>query len=326
MNQPIDVVTGAFSYSGRFIAAELLERGRGVRTLTNHPKPGDPLASRIPAQALDFEDSAALVTALRGADTLYNTYWVRAPRGGVTHTIAVENTKRLIDAARRAGVRRIVHTSIANPTSSTLSYYRGKAELETAVRSSGLSYAIVRPTLLFGEGDVLINNIAWLLRHLPVFGIPGDGRYRLQPVHVRDHAGLLVHAGLDSTDQIVDSAGPEIFTFEQLVHLLRRAMGLHTVVLHVPPALAMVGATIVGRLTGDLLLTRDELDDLMRDILLSHEPPRGRTRLTDWLPSHRDQIGRGYASEIERHYRTATAIGREARSGPGRIARARGAS
>lgn len=309
MNPPTDVVTGAFSYSGRFVAAELLERGRGVRTLTNHPNPSDPLAPRIPAQPLDFDDSAALVSALSGADTLYNTYWVRAPRVGVPHALAVENTKRLIDAARRAGIRRIVHTSIANPTASRLSYYSGKAELEAAVRSSGLSYAIVRPTLLFGEGDVLINNIAWLLRHLPVFGIPGDGRYRLQPMHVRDHAALMVQTGLESLDRVVDSAGPEIFTFEELVRLLRGAMGLHTVVLKMPASLAMLGATVAGRLTRDMMLTRDELDDLMRDILVSHEPPRGRTRLSDWVLSNRDQIGRGYASEIERHYRPEKTTG-----------------
>jgi NADH dehydrogenase len=300
---PTDVVTGAFSYSGRFVAAELLERGRGVRTLTNHPNPRDPLASRIPAQPLDFEDSGALTAALSGADTLYNTYWVRAPRVGVPHTIAVDNTKRLIEAARGAGVRRIVHTSIANPTASRLSYYRGKAELEDAVRASGLSYAIVRPTLLFGEGDVLVNNIAWLLRHLPVFGIPGDGRYRLQPMHVRDHAALLVQTGLESTNQIVDSAGPDIFAFDELVVLLRRAMGVHTLVLRLPPALAMVGADLAGRLTGDMLLTRDELDDLMHDILVSHEPSRGRTRLTDWLKTNADVVGRVYASEVARHVR-----------------------
>src|ERR1700694_645941 len=321
-----DVVTGAFSYSGRFIAVLLLERGRGVRTLPNHARPDHPLASRIPTYPLDFSDDAALVTALTGTDTLYNTYWVRAPHGGLTHSVAVENTRRLIDAARRAGVRRIVQTSIANPTASTRSYYRGKAALEDAVRSSGLSYAVVRPTLLFGEGDVLINNIAWLLRHLPLFGIPGDGRYRLQPMHVRDHAALLVQSGLESSDQIVDSAGPDIFTFEELVHLLRHALGLHTVVLHMPPTLAMVGATVAGRITRDMLLTRDELDDLMRDILISHEPPRGRTRLVDWLRTNADTLGRVYASEIERHYRPATAIRREARSGPGQIARARGAS
>jgi uncharacterized protein YbjT (DUF2867 family) len=298
----VDIVTGAFSYSGRFVAAQLLERGRDVRTLTNHPKPEDPLAPQIPTYPLNFEDADALVAALKGADTLYNTYWVRAPHGSLTHAVAVDNTKRLIDAARRAGIRRFVHTSIANPTASSLSYYRGKMELEAAVRSSGLSYAIVRPTLLFGEGDVLINNIAWLLRHLPVFGIPGDGRYRLQPMHVQDHAALLVKAGNESSDQIVDSAGPEIFTFVELVHLLRRAMRVSTVVIHMPPALAMLGANISGRITGDMLLTRDELDDLMRDILISHEPSRGTTRLTDWLRLHRDDVGRHYASEMERHY------------------------
>ena len=298
-----DVVTGAFSYSGRFIAAQLLEHGRSVRTLTNHPRPDHQLAARIPTYPLDFTDGAALVTALTGADTLYNTYWVRAPHGSLTHTVAVDNTERLIDAARRAGVRRIVQTSIANPTASTSSYYQGKAALEEAVRSSGLSYAIVRPTLLFGEGDVLINNIAWLLRRLPVFAIPGDGRYRLQPMHVQDHASLLVEVGSQPADVVVDSAGPEIFTFDELVRLLRRAMNLRTIVLHTPPVLALAGATVAGRLAGDMLLTRDELDDLMRDILVSHEPPRGTTRFTDWLPLHRDEVGRHFASEIERHYR-----------------------
>jgi NADH dehydrogenase len=209
----------------------------------------------------------------------------------------------LIAAARRAGVRRIVQTSIANPTASTTSYYRGKAALEDAVRSSGLSYAIVRPTLLFGEGDVLINNIAWLLRHLPVFAIPGDGRYRLQPMYVKDHAGLLVEVGSQSTDVVVDSAGPEIFSFDELVHLLRRATQVRTLVVHTPPVLALAGAMVAGRLAGDMLLTRDELDDLMHDILVSHEPPRGTTRLTDWLPLHRDEVGRHYASEIARHYK-----------------------
>ena len=299
----VDVVTGAFSYSGRFIAALLLERGRAVRTLTNHPRPDHPLSSRIPTYPLDFSDDASLVTALTGTDTLYNTYWVRAPHGELTHAAAVENTKRLIDAARRSGVRRIIQTSIANPTGSTLSYYRGKAALEDAVRSSGLSYGIVRPTLLFGEGDVLINNIAWLLRHLPVFAIPGDGRYRLQPMHVEDHARLQVEVGSETKNVIVDSAGTEIFTFDELVHLLRRGLNLRTLVVHTPPALALAGALIAGRLAGDMLLTRDELDDLMRDILVSHEPPRGTTRLTDWLPKHRDEVGRRYASEMDRHYR-----------------------
>jgi nucleoside-diphosphate-sugar epimerase len=307
MNRPVDIVTGGFSYSGRFVAAELLVRGREVRTLTNHPRPQDPLASRIATFPLDFNDGDGLAAAMQGADTLYNTYWVRAPHGSLSHDVAVENTRSLFAAARRAGVRRIVHTSIANPTESTLTYYRGKAATEAAVQSSGLSYGIVRPTLLFGEGDVLINNIAWLLRHLPIFWVPGDGSYRLQPMHVKDHAQLLVQIGGESTNEVVDSAGPEIFSFDELVHLLRSAMRLRTLVLHMPPAFAMLGATVAGRMTGDMMLTRDELDDLMRDILISHEPPRGTTRLTEWLPANAATLGRTYASEMERHYRRPAA-------------------
>jgi NADH dehydrogenase len=304
MIQHVDVVTGAFSYSGRFIAAQLLDKGRGVRTLTNHPNPDHPLADRIPAYPLDFNDVQTLVRVLKGADTLYNTYWVRAPHGSVSHATAVENTRRLIEAACGAGVRRIVHTSIANPTASSLTYYRGKAELEQLVRNSGLSYAIVRPTLIFGEGDVLINNIAWLLRHLPIFGIPGTGTYRLQPVHVKDHASIIVAAGAESGNLVLDSAGPEIFTFSELVRLLKHSMQLRTVLVRMPAQLAMLGARVAGFLTGDMLLTRDELDDLMRDILVSNEPPRGTTRLTTWLQTNREWIGRQYASEIDRHYRS----------------------
>ncbi len=306
MSTPVDTVTGAFSYSGRFIAAQLLERGRDVRTLTNHPRYDDPLSARVPTFPLDFDDNAALVAALKGTDTLYNTYWVRAPHGSLSHDMAVNNTRRLIEAAVHAGVRRIVHTSIANPTDSTLSYYRGKAATEAAVRASGLSYGIVRPTLLFGEGDVLINNISWLLRHLPVFGIPGDGRYKLQPMHVEDHAHLLVVVGADHADVVVDSAGPEIFAFVELVRLLRDGLGSRTLLLHVSPALAMMGASLAGRLTRDMTLTRDELDDLMAGILVSKENPRGTTRLSKWLPANRETLGRRYHSEMDRHYRRPT--------------------
>lgn len=302
-------MTGAFSYSGRFIAGRLLDRGREIRTLTNHPRLDDPSGERIRAYPLDFADSTGLIAAMNGADTLYNTYWVRAPHGSLTHALAVENIRRLVEAARRAGVRRLVHTSIANPTASTRSYYQGKAAAEEVIRSSGLSYAIVRPTLLFGEGDVLINNIAWLLRRLPIFGIPGNGNYRLQPIHVRDHANVLVTAGGDSANLVLDSAGPETFTFIELVRLIRGTVGARSLVLRVPPALAMLGATVAGRLSRDMVLTQDELDDLMDDILVSHEPPRGTTRLTEWLATNRDAVGRRYASEMDRHYRRPVPTG-----------------
>src|SRR5207245_7069009 len=107
-----------------------------------------------------------------------------------------------------------------NPTASTHPYYASKAQLEEALRSTGMSYAIVRPTLVYGEGDVLINNIAWVLRHFPVFAIPGEGAYRLQPVHVDDVASIAVTAGLAGENTTIDAAGPAIPSFVELVHMI----------------------------------------------------------------------------------------------------------
>ncbi len=305
----LDVITGAFSYTGRFLAPRLLDRGRQLRTLTNHPAPGHPLAGRIEAHPLDFTQPERLVESLRGADTLYNTYWVRSTHGAASFAQAVRNTTVLVDAACTAGIRRLVHVSIANPSDSDLPYYRGKAQLEDVVRRSGLSYAIIRPTLLFGRGDVLINNIAWFLRHLPVFGIPGNGRYRLQPVFVDDYADRIVEAGLVDQDVVVDVAGPEIFTFEALVRTLRDAIGRRTPLIHLPPSLAIAGTRAVSLAIRDMVLTGAELRGLMAELLVSRQPSTCPTRLSEWAPRAGDSLGRRYASELDRHYRGAASTG-----------------
>jgi len=303
----LDLVTGAFSYTGRFIATRLLARGRRLRTLTNHPDPRHPLATRIEALPLDFARPDLLVEALRGADTLYNTYWVRSTHGPASFAQAVRNTTVLVDAARAAGIRRLVHVSIANPTESDLPYYRGKADLEDVVRRSGLSYAIIRPTLLFGHGDVLINNIAWFLRHLPVFGIPGNGRYRLQPVFVEDYADRIVEAGLLDQNVITDVAGPEIFPFEDLVRTLRDAIGRRTKLIHLPPGVAVAATRAISLAIGDMVLTGAELRGLMAELLVSKQPSTCPTGLSEWARQAGDSLGRRYASELDRHYRAAAA-------------------
>ncbi|HEY9286990.1 MAG TPA: NAD(P)H-binding protein [Candidatus Dormibacteraeota bacterium] len=299
----LDLVTGAFSYTGRFVAPRLLRRGRQLRTMTNHPDRSSPLYAHVETSALDFERPDRLVEVLRGVDTLYNTYWVRSTHGAASFAQAVQNTRILIDAAVEARVRRIVHVSIANPGKSDMPYYRGKAELETAVRQSGLSYAIIRPTLLFGHGDVLINNIAWFLRHLPVFGIPGDGQYRLQPVFVEDYADRIVEAGAAADNVILDVAGPERFTFEGLVRLLRDAMGRRTRLVRMPPPLALAGARAVSVVLRDITLTSNELTGLMAELLISDEPSSCPSRLSEWVRAHQQELGHRYASEITRHYR-----------------------
>jgi NADH dehydrogenase len=298
----LDVVTGAFSYTGRHIAEELLARGRHVRTLTRRPDPSHPLASRVETAPLAFDD--ALSESLEGADTLYNTYWVRFERGATTFERAVANTRALFAAAQRAGVRRVVHVSVASPSvDSQFPYFRGKAQTEEALRESGLSHAIVRPTLIFGPEDVLLSNIAWALRRLPLFLVAGDGRYEVQPVSARDTARICVDAGEREDDVVVDAAGPERLAFEALVELVARATGARARIRHAPPAVALAVARLAGLLLRDVVVTRDELDGLRAGLLVSHEPPRGTDRIGPWLEEHGSDLGRTYTSELARNFR-----------------------
>ncbi len=315
------MVTGAFSYTGRYIARRLLAAGAQVLNLTGHPGRPDPFEGRVPVAPLDFRRPDVLVEALGGADVLYNTYWVRFARraerhGGpvghqgvpTSHEAAMENTRRLFEAARRAGVRRVIHVSIANPAAgSTLPYYRGKALAEQALLDSGMPYAILRPTVLFGGQrpgeDVLINNIAWMLRRFPAFALPGDGRYRLQPVHVDDLAALAVEAGSSRENTVRDAAGPETYTFEDLVTLVRRQVGGRAWVVRAAPALALAAAGIAGVFLGDVVLTRDEIAALRAGLLASREPPAGTTSFARWVADRASMLGVTYASELDRHYR-----------------------
>src|SRR5947209_5779307 len=225
-----DLVTGAFSYSGSRIAELLIDAGHEVRTLTHHPDREHPLQAVVQASTYRFDDPLALARSLEGITTLYNTYWVRFERGRTTFVEAVANSQTLFEAARRAGVARIVHLSIANPSiDSPLPYYRGKAVVERALAAADVPYSIVRPTWIFGGGrDILANNIAWILRHMPIFVVPGDGRYLVQPVHVDDLAHICLRAARSDTGEIVDAAGPDTMSFEDLVRAIRRAVRCST--------------------------------------------------------------------------------------------------
>jgi uncharacterized protein YbjT (DUF2867 family) len=298
----VDVVTGAFSFTGRYVAARLLELGREVRTLTRHPQSASPFGAQVEAFPLDF-DLKTLTERLRGADTLYNTYWIRAPRGTLSFERVLDNTTTLLGAARDAGVRRVVQLSVSNASaSSALPYFRAKALAEEALSSSGVSYAIVRPTLVFAQEDVLVNNIAWLLRRLPLFVVPGSGGYTLQPVAVEDVAGLSVTAGLGMEPTVMDAAGPDIFSFEELVRLVREAVGSRAAIVHGSPRLALGLSALTGKILRDTLVTRAELVGLMQGLLTSKAAPTGTRRFADWLDENADSVGRSYVSERLRNW------------------------
>lgn len=300
----LDVVTGAFGYTGKCITRRLLDAGRRVRTITGHPGRENPFGGRVEIEPMDFSNRARLLRSLRGAEVLYNTYWVRFNHGSATFEAAVANSRALISAAREAGVRRIVHLSIANPSiDSQLAYYAGKAQVEEAIVESGLSYSILRPTVIFGAEDILINNIAWFARRFPVFAIPGDGRYRLQPMFVEDLAALATHSALQADNLAIDAVGPEIFTFEELVGKIAAAVGAHPRLVHASPWVTFQLLRLSGPILGDVVLTQEEIAGLMANLLISCRPAEGQTSFTEWLQRNGQSLGRNYSSELRRHYR-----------------------
>ena len=305
---PLIAVTGAYGYTGRYIAQRLLADGATVRTLTRNPPSASPFGDQVQTRPLDFTDPDSLADSLRGADTLYNTYWIRFARGNLDHDTAVRNSRSLIDAAVAAGVRRIVHISITGASpDSPLPYFRGKGLVENHIRDtsrqSSLSWAILRPTVIFGREDILINNIAWFLRRFPLFPIPGQGDYPVQPVYVDDVARLSVETASSEGNATLDAVGPETFTFKELVQLIGQTAGGRARPVPLPPPLVFAAARLMGLALRDVVLTRDEIAGLTAGHLASTDPPTATTRLSDWLRQHRPTLGRRYASELARHYR-----------------------
>lgn len=297
----IQVVTGAFGFSGSYIAERLLAAGHQVRTLTNSLHRESQFEGLIDAHPYNFNDEPRIIESLRGAEVLYNNYWVRFNHGSFSYAQAVENSLKLFEAARKAGIKRIVHISITNPSlESPFEYFSGKAKLEQAIIRSGLSYAILRPAVLFGKEDILINNIAWFLRRFPVFGVFGSGSYRLQPIYVGDLADLAAEQGRKKENVITDAIGPEAFTYKELVRVIGTAIGKKRPVVSVPWIMGYLLGKMVGLLQHDVTITRDEIRGLMAGLLYTESAPAGTTRLSEWVRENAATVGRHYSNELKR--------------------------
>lgn len=300
-NRQIHAVTGAFGYSGKYIAQKLLDKGCTVQTLTNSVMRENPFGEKLKVFPFNFDNPKKLQDSLEGVTVLYNTYWVRFNHKSFTHYDAVRNSLALFDAAKKAKVERIVHVSITNPSSETeLEYFQGKAVLEKALIDSGISYSILRPAVLFGKEDILINNIAWALRRFPFFGVFGDGNYGIQPIYIDDFADLAVNQGAARENIIINAVGPEFFTYKNLVKTIGQVIGKNRPIISIPPLLGYVFSKMVGLLVRDTFLTWEEIKGLIAGTLAVDTPPVGTTKLTDWIRSHSETLGKNYTSELAR--------------------------
>ena len=308
----IHVVTGALGYSGRWIAKNLINGGANVRTLTNAKGRDNPFGNDLQICPLDFDDSEGLVRSLSNAEVLYNTYWVRYKKrsGGCDHSIATRNSMKLFEAAQKAGVKKVVHFSVSKPHDApNWPYFIGKADTETCLIQSGLNYTILRPTLFFGGNrNVLVNNIAWLLRSFPIFGIFGDGTYPVQPVHIEDVAKIAIEYGQEDSNKIVDVAGPEIYTYKEFVLAIKQALGITRMIVQIPPRFGWLVGKIFGTILRDDVITMAEINGLMRGLMSSDGVPNGQTRFSDWVVENCTTLGLRYQNDLKERVYSLTGL------------------
>jgi len=305
MNNDIHTVTGAFGFTGKYITQLLLDKGCTVKTLTNSAGRENPFNRKIEICPFNFDNYDELVNSLRGTTVLYNTYWIRFnySKGKLLfqHAAAAANTLKLFQAAKEAGVKRIVHISIANPSEdSPFEYYQYKARIEKFLSELGVSFAVLRPAVIFGKEDVLINNLAWSIRKLPVFAVFGDGSYKMQPVFVEDLAKLIVGAGAQTENTIKDAAGPELYTYIDLIRMLCKVLHKKRLIIKLPTPMVYYASKVIDLFTGDILLTRDEVNMVRSNLMYSKQPPLAKTRLSEWCLENVSTLGIHYANEIKR--------------------------
>lgn len=300
------LVTGASGFIGGAISDRLIGRAE-VRSLTSHPGKNR-FGERVQSFAYDFDAPMRMEEAFRGVDVFVNSYYVRFNYGRATFELAVDRTRELIALARLAGVRTVVHVSVSNADErSDLPYYRNKGRIERLVRESGLDYTILQPAIVVGPGDILVNNIAFFLRRLPIFTIFGRGDYRVQPITLDAFADIAVEA-IDGAhgSATLPVAGPSDWVFLDLVRAVHAAVGSRARIVHAPPALALAGLKVAGLFLGDVVLTPDEVKGLTREYLYVERPLRRGADFAEWLaqPGVASTLGRRYESELARHFRS----------------------
>lgn len=298
------VVAGGTGFTGTYVVRNLLSNGENkISVLSSHPRRSHEFAQGIEVNPYNFGQYDEMVKNFRDADCFINTYWVRLNFRNSSFREAVRNSQKLVDACKESGVKRIVHISVANPSHDyAYEYYRGKMEVEDYIRKSGISYAILRPTLLFGDEEILVNNITWLIRKYGFFFIFGDGKYKVTPVFVNDVAREVVRQSQLEENVTEDVVGPESYAFEEIVKLIARETGNKLRIYHLSTFFMSPVCGLLSLLRHDTVVTPEELRVVIDNKLYSGSEPLGMTKFSTWVKENSEKFGKEYHSEVERHF------------------------
>lgn len=274
------LVTGGTGYVGTHVCRALIARGFLPRLLV---RPGS--EGRIPKDVRDrcrvspgdATNREAVTCAAEGTSAIVHLVGIirEFPQRGITFEEAhVTATRNAVEAARRWKIDRLVHMSAlgARPGGPT-GYFDTKGRAEEIVRRSGLRWTIFRPSVIFGPGDRFVNDLAGMIRSAPLVPVPGDGKYRLQPVFAGDVAKGFADAVLrpGAEGKTFEVGGPERFSYGELLEKIAAGIGRRLRTIHVPLSVLRPAVRILERLER-FPLTTDQLEMLLSESICDHEP------------------------------------------------------
>ena len=262
--QPLRIaITGANGFVGRALVQMLVQRGHSVKRLLRRPYP-DPDPERIESVVGSLSDDHALAELCAGADAVCHLVAVIRERGPSTfHSVNVVGTQRVLAAAKTAGVDRVIHLSaLGGDPASPYAYLRSKGLGEEAVKSSGLSFTILRASVIYGPDDEFINLLGAVALALPVVPIVGAGGNLFQPISLRNVCEVVCQC-LEHEEhhrRTYELGGPDQLRYDDIVRAIAAEMGLRRLYIRLPIGIMTPAAHLMNRLLPHPPVTTGQLD------------------------------------------------------------------
>ncbi len=265
------IVTGGTGYVGTAICRAINARGLMVTSVsrTRKPRPILDVGGKIEFRSASVLDPAALDRHFVRADAVVHLVGIIVERKGHTYEkVHVEGTRNVVEAAKRAGVKRFLHMSaLGARLGAPTRYWQTKAEAEEIVKASGLDWTIFRPSIIYGEGDDFVNRFAGLARALPFMPVIGSGKTRLQPIWVEDVATAFASAlgNPETHGKSYDLGGPKPLSILEILDIVMRQIGKKRPKMHIPAPLMALQAGLLEKLLKNPPVTREQIKMLKED-------------------------------------------------------------
>jgi len=273
------------------------KEGIPVRALVRMPEKAQSLADLgVELVRGDVMDKASLEKATRNVDCVVHLVGIiqETPRSSF-QGVHVDGTRNVLDASRKAGVHRFFYQSaLGTRPGAKSSYHKTKWAAEELVRTSGIPFTIMRPSLIYGKGDGFTTRLSEMIRLSPFLPVIGQGKSKVQPIFIDDVVSCMVKAVMDDSflNEMYEIGGPEQLTYEEVTINLAEAIGVRRPVLHLPLFLMKAAARLLEALLPAPLLTTDQLVMIQEDNVCSMqdvrdvfgiEPFKFRERLAQYI-------------------------------------------